>query len=304
MEKLIIIGSGPAGLTAAIYSARAFLNPLVIVGPEPGGQLVYTTQVENFPGFPQGIFGPELIMAMRKQAERFGARFIESTINSANFSQKPYTITIDDQILEATCLIIASGARSKTLGLKDEIKYLAKGVHTCATCDGAFYRDKAVAIVGGGESAMVEAMFLTKFANQVLIINRSGQLSATAEMRNRIGNNNKIKIIYNSEVVEYSGSSRLESIKIFNNQRKETYDQRIDGIFLAIGHVPNTEIFKKQLKLDKKGYIKTKNIVFTSKNGIFSAGDVGNIPYKQAITAAGFGCMAAIEAERYLNSLK
>lgn len=302
MNKVIILGAGPAGLTAAIYAGRAFLNPLVIVGPEPGGQLIYTTEVENYPGFDQGIMGPDLVIKMRKQAEKFGAKFVETNVTSVDLKTTPFIIQTQDQKYECQALIIATGSRSKLLGLPNESKYISKGVHVCATCDGAFYRDKLVAIVGGGESAMVEALFLTKFANQVLIINRSNQLSATAEMKSRINNNDKISVVFNSEVVEYCGTSKLEAIKIIDKKTQNIFEQKIDGLFLAIGYTPNTEIFRNQIELDKNGRIITKNIVFTSNNGIFAAGDVTDIPYRQAITAAGLGCMAGIEVEKYLQA--
>jgi len=301
MERLIIIGSGPAGLTAAIYSSRAFLNPLVIVGPEPGGQLVYTTHVENYPGFPQGILGSELVLAMRKQAERFGARFIETTVNSANFSKKPYKIIINEQILETSSLIIASGARSRTLGLKNENKFLGRGVHTCATCDGAFYRNKEIMVIGGGDSAMEEAVFLAKFAKKVTVVQILNKLKASEIMQKKAKNCEGIEFIYNTEIIEYLGSDQLEGVKLVNKLTNQIQEKKIAGIFLAIGQQPNTEIYKKQLKLDKRGFIKVKDNVITDKKGIFAAGDVTNNKYRQAITAASFGCMAAIEVERYLQ---
>jgi thioredoxin reductase (NADPH) len=301
-EKLIIIGSGPAGLTAAIYSSRAFLNPLVISGPEPGGQLIYTSIIENFPGFSEGIRGSELMAKMRKQAERFGARFIEATVKSANFSQKPYIITLDNQLLETQSLIIATGARPRMLGFKNEDKFLAKGIHICATCDATFYKDKEVIVVGGGDSAMEEALFLTKFAKKVYVIHCFSSLNASKIMQKRAKDSQKIEFIFNTEVSEYLGQEKLTAVKLLNKQTKHEEIKSVDGVFLAIGQIPNTEIFKEDLRLDKNGYIKAKNNVFTNKKGIFVAGDCSNLPYHQAITAAGLGCMTALEAERYLLS--
>lgn len=304
MGKVIIIGSGPAGLTAAIYTARAFLNPIVIAGPVPGGQLIWTTEVENFPGFEQGILGPELMMKMRKQAERFGAKFIDSEVKSANFSQKPYKIETPDKTFEAESIIIASGARARMLELPNEDQLLSKGIHTCATCDGAFYKDKEIIVVGGGDSAMEEATFLTKFAQKVNIVHRSDILSASEIMQKRAKTSEKIEFIYNTEVKEFIGKDKLEAVKLVNNQTNESKEMKIDAVFLAIGHIPNTEPFKDQLKLGKLNYIEPKNNVFTEKEGIFVAGDVADWRYRQAVTAAGFGCMAALEVEKYISSLE
>lgn len=302
MEKLIIIGSGPSGLTAAIYAARANLAPLVLAGPEPGGQLVTTTLVENWPGSIDGIMGPDLVLSMQKQAEKFGAKVIFESVKSADFSQKPFKINTDSKTYKAEAIIIASGARSRLLGLPDEQRFIGRGIHTCATCDGAFYKDKEVIVIGGGDSAAEEANFISKFAKKVYIMHRKSTLSASKIMQERAKNNPKIEFIWNSEIKEYLGKGKLEAVKVFNNQTGKTEEIKIDGLFIAIGHIPNTEAFQGQLTLGKFGYIEPKNEVFTEIPGIFVAGDVADWRYRQAITAAGFGCMAALEAEKYLSS--
>ncbi len=304
MEKLIIIGSGPAGLTAAIYSARANLNPLVIEGNVPGGQLLWTTEVENFPGFEKGIMGPELMQNMKKQAERFGAKFAADMVKSTDFSQKPYKIIVGDETYESEAVIVATGARARMLGISNEDELLGKGVHTCATCDGAFYRGKEVIIVGGGDSAMEEANFLTKFAKKVYVVHRKETLNASEIMQKKAKSNQKIEFIWNSVIKEYIGKDKLEAVKLANSKSNKEKEMKIDGVFLAIGHIPNTEIFKDQLDLGKFGYIEPKNNVFTEIEGIFVAGDVSDWKYRQAVTAAGFGCMASLEAEKYLDSLE
>lgn len=300
MEKLIIIGSGPSGLTAAIYAARANLAPLVLAGPEPGGQLVTTTLVENWPGSIDGIMGPDLVLNMQKQAEKFGAKIVFESVKSADFSQKHFKISTDSKTYEAEAVIIASGARARTLGLPNEKELIGRGVHTCATCDAAFYKGKEVIVVGGGDSAIEEANFISKFAKKVYIMHRKSTLSASKIMQERVKNNPKIEFIWDSEIKEYLGKGKLEAVKVFNNQTGKTEEIKIDGLFLAIGHIPNTEAFQGQLKLGKFGYIEPKNEVFTEIPGIFVAGDVADWRYRQAITAAGFGCMAALEAEKYL----
>ncbi|OGY90001.1 MAG: thioredoxin-disulfide reductase [Candidatus Komeilibacteria bacterium RIFCSPLOWO2_01_FULL_45_10] len=300
MEKLIIIGSGPSGLTAAIYAARANLAPLVLAGPEPGGQLVTTTLVENWPGSIDGIMGPDLVLSMQKQAEKFGARIVFESVKSANFSQKPFKISTDSKTYEAEAIIIASGARARTLGLPNEKELIGKGVHTCATCDAAFYKGKEVIVVGGGDSAMEESNFITKFAKKVHLVHRKNTSNASKIMQERAKNNHKIEFIWNSEIKEYLGKDKLEAVKLFDNQTNKEKEMKIDGVFLAIGHIPNTEAFQGQLKLGKFGYIEPKNEVFTEIPGVFVAGDVSDWRYRQAVTAAGFGCMAALEAEKYL----
>src|SRR3989344_4345878 len=293
MEKLIIIGSGPSGLTAAIYAARANLAPLVLAGPEPGGQLVTTTLVENWPGSIDGIMGPDLVLSMQKQAEKFGARIVFESVKSANFSQKPFKISTDSKTYEAEAIIIASGARARTLGLPNEKELIGKGVHTCATCDAAFYKGKEVIVVGGGDSAMEESNFITKFAKKVHLVHRKNTSNASKIMQERAKNNHKIEFIWNSEIKEYLGKDKLEAVKLFDNQTNKEKEMKIDGVFLAIGHIPNTEAFQGQLKLGKFGYIEPKNEVFTEIPGVFVAGDVSDWRYRQAVTAAGLGCIAA-----------
>lgn len=300
MDKLIIIGSGPAGYTAGIYAARANLSPIIIEGNTPGGQLIWTTVIENYPGFENGILGPELMEKMKKQAEKFGAKVISESVKNVDFKGKLFKITAETQAFEAEAVIIASGARSRMLNLANESKFLSKGVHTCATCDGFFYRDKEVMVIGGGDSAIEEATFITKFAKKVYIVHRKDSLRASQIMQERAKNNKKIEFIWNTEITEYLGQDKLEAVKLLNNKTNEIKEFKIDAVFMAIGHLPNTEIFKGQLNLGKSGYIEPKNWVFTEIPGIFVAGDVADWRYRQAITAAGFGCMAAMEAEKYL----
>lgn len=301
MNKLIIIGAGPAGLTAAIYAARANLSPIVIEGDIPGGQLTWTTVVENFPGFPQGVDGPELMMNMRKQAEKFGANFISGTVVQVNFINKPFTIKTQSNEFKAESVIIASGASARKLGLSKENEFIGHGLHTCATCDGAFYKDKKVALVGGGDAAMEEAIFLTKFAQKVQIIHRKDKLNASLAMQERAKNNSKIEFIWNTEIVELIGESqKLEAVKLKNTVTGELSELKLDGLFLAIGHIPNTESYKGQLEFDQKDYLKVTDFTKSSVPGVFIAGDVCDWRYRQAITAAGLGCMAALDAEKYL----
>jgi len=300
MEKLIIIGSGPAGLTAAIYSARAKLNPIVLEGKEPGGQLTTTTLVENWPGDEAGVMGPQLVLNMRKQAQKFGAKMVTSMVIGVDLKNKPFKVMTKDQTYETESLIIASGARARMLNLPRETELVGRGVHTCATCDGAFYRDKEVIIVGGGDAAMEEATFLTKFATKVYLINRTEAFKASKPMLERAEKNEKIEFILNTEIKEYLGDQKLTGVKLINNQTNEEKSMKIDGLFLAIGHTPNTEFLQGQLDLVKHGYIEPKNNVFTDIEGVFVAGDVADWRYRQAITAAGLGCMAALEAEKYL----
>jgi len=300
MEKLIIIGSGPAGLTAAIYSARAKLNPIVLEGKEPGGQLTTTTLVENWPGDEAGVMGPQLVLNMRKQAQKFGAKMVTSMVIGVDLKNKPFKVITKDQTYETESLIIASGARARMLNLPRETELVGRGVHTCATCDGAFYRDKEVIIVGGGDAAMEEATFLTKFVTKVYLINRTEAFKASKPMLERAEKNEKIEFILNTEIKEYLGDQKLTGVKLINNQTNEEKSMKIDGLFLAIGHTPNTEFLQGQLDLVKHGYIEPKNNVFTDIEGVFVAGDVADWRYRQAITAAGLGCMAALEAEKYL----
>lgn len=302
MEKVIILGSGPAGLTAAIYAARANLQPLVLQGAEPGGQLTTTTTVENYPGFPDGITGPELMDLMRKQAEHCGARFLSQEVVAADFSGRPLRVTSDDGTrMDAATVIVATGASAQYLGLESEQKLRGRGVSACATCDGAFYRDRIVAVIGGGDTAMEEALFLTRFARQVVIVHRRDQFRASKIMVQRVLQNARIAVRWNSEVLEVLDVDRNKTTgvrlrDVITNQVSELV---VDGVFLAIGHKPNTGPFRGQLELDGEGYIVARN-TRTSVPGVFAAGDVQDAVYRQAVSAAGTGCMAALEAERFL----
>ncbi len=303
-EEVIILGSGPAGLTAALYTARANLHPLVIEGNETGGQLVLTTLVENYPGFADGLMGPELISRMRQQAERFGARFVKGDVTTTDVSRNPFTLTVDDDVHETRALIVATGASANMLGLESERKLLGHGVSTCATCDGFFFRDQQVAIVGGGDSAVEEALFLTKFATKVTLIHRRDKLRASKIMQERTFANPKIEIMWNRTVTEILDVSQGKvtgiTTRVDGSSSLETL--ACDGVFVAIGHSPNTKLFAGQLEMDQRGYIVTHNGTLTSVPGVFAAGDVQDHVYKQAVTAAGSGCMAALDAERYLEN--
>lgn len=304
--KCLIIGSGPAGYTAAIYAGRANLAPVVYAGLQPGGQLTTTTEVENFPGYPAGIGGPELMEDLRKQAERFGADIRYGVATAADLSAKPYKITIDDEkVLEAETLIIATGATAKYLGLEDEKKYAGMGVSACATCDGFFYRKKVVAVVGGGDTACEEASYLASLASKVYLIVRKPYLRASQVMQERVMNNEKIEVLFEHNAVGLYGENGVEGVhlvKRMGEPDEERYDVAIDGFFLAIGHKPNSDIFKPYLDTDEVGYILTEpGTPRTKVPGVFAAGDVADPHYRQAITAAASGCMAAIEVERYLQ---
>ena len=301
-QELIIIGSGPAGLTAAIYSARAKLNPLLFEGIQPGGQLTITTDVENYPGFPDGILGPKLMEEMKRQAERFGTRFIQRDVKSVDFSRNPFRLETDDASYRADAVIIASGATARLLGLESESRLMGRGVSACATCDGFFYKEKEVLVVGGGDSAIEEATFLTKFAAKVHVVHRRDQLRASKYMQEKGMRNPKISFIWDTIIKEILGAVKVEGVRLLNVKTNEEKEMRCDGIFMAIGHKPNTEIFKGQIDMDEKGYILTKpGTTRTSVPGIFAVGDVQDSVYRQAVTAAGSGCMGAIEAERYLE---
>ena len=304
MHNVVILGSGCAGNTAAIYTARAGLAPLVLEGHEPGGQLSITTDVENFPGFPEGIMGPELVANMKKQAERFGAIYRYGTVTEADLSKRPFRLSIDGEWIETRTLIVASGASARWLGLPSEQKLIGHGVSSCATCDGAFYRGEKVAVIGGGDSAMEEATFLTRFASEVTIIHRRDQFRASKIMLDRARHNPKIKWMLNTVVEEVHGvdEKRVTGITVKNVVTGEVSRLDISGYFVAIGHVPNTKPFVGQLDLDADGYIVSHGGARTSITGVFHAGDVQDRIYRQAITASGAGCMAAIEAERFLEA--
>ena len=304
MEKVydvIIIGSGPAGLTAAIYNSRADLKTLVVAGGKWGGQLMLTTLVENFPGFPKGIQGPELMQNMRSQAEHFGAEFLDEEFISADFSISPFKITVSDKVYQAKSVIIATGADTKWLGVPGEQEKLGRGVSSCAPCDAVFFRNKNVVVVGGGDSAMEEALVLTKFATSVTLIHRKDTFKASEIMQKRVKENPKIKILFNSEIVEITGEQVVSGVKIKNNQTNQVTQMPIDGVFVAVGHMPNTSKFK-DIELDEAGFIKVHDHYLTNKDGVFVAGDVHDSHYKQAITAAGYGCAAALESERWLEN--
>lgn len=304
--RCLIIGSGPAGYTAAIYAGRANLEPVLYEGIQPGGQLTTTTEVENFPGYPAGITGPELMADLRKQAERFGAEVRSGLATAADLSKAPYKITIGDKkIIEADTVIISTGATAKYLGLEDETKYAGQGVSACATCDGFFYKKKNVAVVGGGDTACEEAIFLSNFAKKVYLIVRKPYLRASKIMQERVLNHDKIEVLFEHNAVGLFGENGVEGVhlvKRLGESDEERYDLAIDGFFLAIGHKPNSDIFKPYVKTDQVGYIITeKGTPRTGIPGVYAAGDVADPHYRQAITAAGTGCMAAIEAERYLS---
>ena len=312
-RQVIIIGSGPAGLTAAIYSARANLSPLVIEGEpsstsdQPGGQLMLTTEVENYPGFPEGIMGPDLMQNFRSQAERFGASFLTQKVTRVDFSHTPFQVWIGDPNAEeasysADSVIVSTGARSVMLELPNEFELVGHGLSTCATCDGFFFRDQEIAVVGGGDSAMEEATFLSRFASKVTIIHRREELRASKIMQERAFSNPKIDFLWNHEVIRYIGESKLEGITVrdVNSGNEKNID--LSGLFIAIGHKPNTDIFINQLDLLDNGYVATKpDSSLTNVSGVFACGDVQDFTYRQAITAAGSGCMAAIDAERWLE---
>ncbi len=304
--RCLIIGSGPAGYTAAIYASRANLEPVLFEGLQPGGQLTTTTEVENFPGYPEGITGPELMEDLKKQAQRYGTEVYPGRATSVDFSVRPFKVTIDnEQVIEADTVIISTGATAKNLGLPDETKYAGQGVSACATCDGFFYRKKKVAVVGGGDTACEEATYLSGLADKVYLIVRKPYLRASQIMQERVMNNPKIEILFEHNAVGLYGENGVEGVhlvKRMGETDEEKIDLAIDGFFLAIGHTPNTDIFKSFLELDEVGYIKIDNPTSkTNIEGVFAAGDVADPHYRQAITAAGMGCRAAMDAERYLS---
>jgi len=302
-KEVVILGSGCAGLTAAIYAARANLKPLLVDGHESGGQLSLTTDVENFPGFPEGVLGPDLIEKMRKQAARFGTEFLNGEVSSADLSGRPFRLTVSGHgEVQARTVIIATGASARMLGLESERRLLGRGLSTCATCDGFFFRGKELVVVGGGDSAMEEGTFLTKFATKVTIVHRRDTLRASKIMQDRARKNPRIGFVWNSAVEEVLGKERVEGVRLRHLGTGASSELKADGVFVAIGHTPNTRIFEGQLELDKAGYIVTRGGSTTSVPGVFAAGDCQDYVYRQAVTAAGSGCMAAIDAERFLEA--
>lgn len=298
---VIILGSGPAGLTAAVYTARAKLQTLVISGNLPGGQLMTTSDVENFPGFPNGIFGPELMMNMRQQAERFEATVMDDIATQVDFKHQPFRILTTDREFETDAVIAATGASPRKLGLKSEETFGGKGVSYCATCDGPFFKGEDLIVVGGGDSAVEEAIFLTKFAKNVQVVHRNDKLRASRILQERAFDNPKIKFLWNTTVADISGDKKVHAVTLRDAKSNETRKVDVGGIFIAIGHDPNTQVFKGQLDMDEAGYLKLQNHTHTNVEGVFAAGDVHDHRYRQAVTAAGFGCMAALDVEKYLQ---
>ncbi|MDE1851737.1 MAG: thioredoxin-disulfide reductase [Candidatus Micrarchaeota archaeon] len=303
-EKVLIIGGGPAGLSAAIYTAREGFEPLVIAGFNAGGQLLLTTVVENFPAFPDGINGPDIISQMRRQAERFGARFIDTNVSAVDLQSRPFKVTADDRTYEAQSLIIATGANAKMLGLESESKFIGRGVSSCATCDGALFKGKDVVVVGGGDTAMEDSHFLTRFANSVTIVHRRDSFRASKIMQDRVLKNPKVKVVWDSEVVEILGDSKVKGIKLRNSKTGEQSELKCDGVFIAIGYSPNTEMLKGKLKTDELGYLVTKDEVLTEIEGVYVAGDVSDRFYRQAATASGSGVKAALHVREYLMNME
>ncbi len=308
-ERVIIIGSGPAGLTAAIYTARASLEPLVIEGEpsstsdQPGGQLMLTTEVENFPGFPDGIMGPELMTNFRAQAARFGAKFLTEKVTKVDFSARPFKVWVRDDEYHADAIIVSTGARSLMLGLEEEQRLIGHGLSTCATCDGFFFRDHHIAVVGGGDSAIEEASFLTKFASKVTLIHRRDEFRASKIMQERAFANPKIEVLWNHTVTKINGADKVDGIEVTNTLDGSVSTLPVTGVFIAIGHRPNTDLFAGVLDMDDAGYLQTQpDSSYTNIGGVFACGDVQDHTYRQAITAAGSGCMAAIDTERWLEA--
>lgn len=303
VRNVLILGSGPAGLTAAIYAARADLQPLVIAGRQAGGQLMLTSEVENFPGFPKGIMGPELMDNMRTQAEHFGAEFVDEDATAVDFQGSPLAVMTESEKYEGRAVIIATGASARWLGLPSEARLMGRGVSSCATCDGFFFRGKPVAVVGGGDTALEEAIFLTKFATSVTVVHRRHELRASKIMQDRAQENPKIRFVWDSAVCDVLGKDHVEGVKVENLATKEQSDLDVQGLFVAIGYNPNTEIFRGQLDLNEKGYVRMYDGSRTSREGVFVAGDVEDFHYRQAVTAAGAGCRAAMDAEVFLEGV-
>jgi len=304
MENVIILGSGPAGLTAALYTARANLDPLVVAGPDLGGQIATTTDVENFPGFPEGLTGPELTELMQKQAEHFGARVELDSIVSVDFKQHPFRLKGNMAEYEAQTVIIATGASPRKLGVPGEKELIGRGVSYCATCDGFFFKNKELMIVGGGDSALQEGLFLTKFASKVQVVHRRDSLRAGYVLQERAHKNDKVSFIWNSVITEIHGEGAVKAVRIKNVQTGEETVKPVDGVFVYVGHIPNTGMFKSQLAMDEEGYLIVDSKLHTSLPGVFAAGEVHDRWFRQAIVSAGYGCMAAMETEKYLASLE
>lgn len=303
--KVVILGSGPAGLTAALYTARANMNPLLVEGNEPGGQLTITTEVENYPGFEHGVQGPAMMDVFRRQVTRFGTRFMVGAVTEARLGKRPFEIVVEDQVVRAATLIVSTGASAKLLGIESEKRLMGYGVSACATCDGAFFKEKEAIVVGGGDTAMEEATFLTRFCTKVTIVHRRDALRASKIMQDRARKNPRIAFIWDSVVEEIFGEPKngVSGVRLKNLKTGATTDFKTDAVFVAIGHQPNTAIFKGQLEMDDVGYLKVKpGSTYTNVPGVFAAGDVADSVYRQAVTAAGTGCMAAIDAERWLEA--
>ena len=300
-DKLAIIGSGPAGLTAAIYAARSFLQPLVFVGPAFGGQIATTTEVENFPGFPAGLQGPELTMSMREQAEKFGSRLIEETVEKVDLSQRPFKLWTSDGEYEVESLIIATGATPRQLNVPGENEFIGRGVSYCATCDGFFFRNKEIVVIGGGDSAFQEGLFLTKFGSRVRIVHRRDEFRAGATLQKYAQANPKIELVPNTVIEEIKGNGKVNQVVFKNVKTGEAAPSDVEGVFIFVGHLPNSDLFKGQLEMDHEGYLTVDARLHTSVPGVFAAGEIHDNWFKQAVTSAGFGCMAAMEAEKFLS---